>query len=148
MKVAEIMTPKVHLIEPEQTVEQAAKKMAEIDAGALPVAENDRLVGMITDRDIAVRCVAKGKGCNTKVREVMTSEIKYCFADDEVEKIAENMAGQRLRRLPVLNHDKRLVGLVSIGDVARGEEPELAGDALRGIAQAGGPHSQSEARPR
>jgi CBS domain-containing protein len=143
MKVSDIMTPQVQLIRPEQTVLEAARKMAEIDAGALPVEENDRLIGMITDRDIVVRSVAAGKGGDAKVRDVMSKQVKYCFDDEEVESVAENMGEQRLRRLPVLNREKRLVGMISIGDIASGEEPDVCGDALRGISQPGGQHSQS-----
>ncbi|MGJ0532081.1 CBS domain-containing protein [Methylocystis sp.] len=143
MKVSEIMTPDVHMANPDQTIREAAKTMAEIDAGALPVSENDRLIGMITDRDIAVRCVAEGRGLDAKVREVMTQEIKYCFGDQEVEEVAKNMAQQQLRRLPVIDRSKRLVGIVSLGDIAAGEGPDVSGDALRGISQPGGLHSQA-----
>jgi CBS domain-containing protein len=143
MKVSEIMSPQVQLIGPDQSVVEAARKMAEIDAGALPVEENDRLVGMITDRDIVVRCLAAGKGSDARVREVMTRDVKYCFDDQDIESVAENMGEQRLRRMPVMNRDKRLVGMVSIGDIAAGEVADICGDALRGISQPGGPHSQS-----
>ena len=143
MKVSEIMTPDVHMANPDQTIREAAKTMAEIDAGALPVSENDRLIGMITDRDIAVRCIAEGRGPDAKVREVMTQEIKYCFGDQEVEEVAKNMAQQQLRRLPVIDRSKRLVGIVSLGDIAAGEGPDVSGDALRGISQPGGLHSQA-----
>lgn len=143
MKICEVMTPSVEIADPELTIREAAKKMAELDAGVLPVSENDRLIGMITDRDIAVRCVAAGKGPDAKVREVMTQEVKYCFDDQEIEEVAGNMAEQRLRRLPVVNRDKRLVGIVSLGDIAAGEESDISGEALRGISQKGGRHSQS-----
>lgn len=147
MKVAEIMTPKVALIAANASIVEAAKKMAEGDVGALPVEKDDRLVGMITDRDIVVRAIAKGKAADCKVSEVMTEEIKYCFDDEEVEHIAENMAEQRIRRLPVLNRDKRVVGLISIGDIAAGHpEGDVSGDALRGVVQKGGPHTQSAGR--
>lgn len=143
MKISSIMTRDVQLINPNETVQSAAKKMAEIDAGAIPVAENDRLVGMITDRDIAVRCIAEGKGCDTKVGDVMTKEVKYCFEDDDADDVADNMGEQQLRRLPVLNDEKRLVGIVSLGDIAASEEADASGEALRGISQPGGLHSQS-----
>ncbi|WP_442756577.1 CBS domain-containing protein [Methylocystis sp. JAN1] len=143
MKIFEIMTRDVKLVSPDDTVESAAKRMGEIDAGALPVAENDRLVGMITDRDIAIRCVANGRGPATKVRDVMSEEVKYCFEEEDIEDVAENMGEQRLRRLPVLNDDKRLVGIVSLGDIAACEEVDASGEALRGISQPGGLHNQS-----
>jgi CBS domain-containing protein len=112
--------------------------MAALDVGILPVGENDRLVGMITDRDIAVRGIAEGKGPKTKVRELMTPAVKYCFADEEVEEIASNMADIQLRRLPVLDHDKRLVGILSLSDIAVGDEPEQAAEALCGISRPSG----------
>ena len=106
--------------------------MAEIDAGALPVGENDRLVGMITDRDIAVRAVADGKGPDTPIREIMTTEVKYCFEDDEIDEVALNMADIQVRRLPVLNDQKRLVGIISLGDIALTDGPGHRGQrALR-----------------
>jgi CBS domain-containing protein len=148
MKVREKMTRTVRLAAPEDTIQQAARCMAECDAGALPVAENDRLVGMVTDRDIAVRAVAAGKGPDTQVREVMTAEVKYCFEDEDIGHVARNMGEQQIRRLPVMNRDKRLVGILSIGEVAMGEPPEPAGLAMAGISRPGGPHSQTGgARP-
>jgi CBS domain-containing protein len=114
-----------------------------IDAGALPVGENDRLVGMITDRDITVRAVGAGKGPDTPIREVMSKDVRYCFEDDELDEVAENMADIKVRRLPVLNRDKRLVGILSLGDIALTEGAGSAGSALCGISEPGGEHSQS-----
>src|SRR6266516_794317 len=112
-------------------------------AGLLPVTENDKLVGMITDRDIAIRGVAEGKGPDTKVRDAMSPEIKYCFEDEDVAHVAENMAELQVRRLPVMNRDKLLVGIVSLADLAiEGSLPKTA-KALHGISQPGGPHNQS-----
>jgi CBS domain-containing protein len=116
--------------------------MARMDCGCLPVGKNDRLVGMITDRDIAVRAVAAGKPCKTPVGKIMSAEIKYCFDDDDLDKVAHNMADIKVRRLPVLNHDKRLVGIVSLGDIALSDGGGNAGDALHGISEPGGEHSQ------
>jgi CBS domain-containing protein len=144
MKVSDIMTRDVCLVDPKQTVRQAAAKMAEIDIGLLPVGENDRLVGMISDRDIAVRGVGAGKGPDATVREVMTTDVKYCYDDQDVEEVANNMAQQQVRRLPVLDHSKRLVGIVSLADIALDRDAALSGAALRGIAQPGGAHCQSE----
>lgn len=142
MRVSEAMSRDVRVANPGQTICDVAKIMAEIDAGAVPVGENDRLVGMITDRDIAVRAVAAGKGPDTPVREVMSQEVKYCFEDEELDHVAKNMGDIRIRRLPVVNRDKRLVGIVSLGDVAlkQGERP--AGKAVKGVSKPGGPHSQ------
>ena len=117
--------------------------MAEIDAGSLPVQEDDRLVGVITDRDIAVRAVAQGKSPDTPVRDVMSREVLYCFEDQEVKEIARNMGDVKVRRLPVVNRDKRLVGIISVGDLALNEEPALTASAVTNISKHGGRHSQS-----
>jgi CBS domain-containing protein len=129
------MTRDVTMASPEETLQRAAKRMADLDVGALPVGENDRLVGMITDRDIAVRGIADGKGPNAKVRDVMTPEVKYCFLDQEIEEISSNMADVQLRRLPVLSRDKRLVGILSLCDIATSAEPDPAIEALGGISR-------------
>lgn len=137
MQVQEIMSRDVVLASPDDTVQSAAKKMAEIDAGALPVGEQDRLVGMVTDRDIVVRAVAKGSGPKQcKVRDVMSSDIKYCYEDESVEDVARNMSSLQIKRLPVLNREKRLVGIIALGDLAT--EPgatDKAKSALSGISR-------------
>ena len=143
MRVAEVMTQDVRLIEPNQTIRDAARLMAEMDAGIMPVREGDRLVGMITDRDIAVRAVAQGRGPDTPVREVMTDEVKYCYEDDDTNDVARNMADIQVRRLPVLTREKRLVGIISLGDMALSDEAGKAGEAVAGISQPGGQHSQT-----
>ena len=142
MRVSEAMTRDVRICTPASTLKDCARMMAEIDAGAVPVGENDRLVGMITDRDIAVRAVAQGKGPETQVREVMSQEIRYCYEDEELDHVAKNMADIRVRRLPVLSRDKRLVGIVSLGDLAM-KENQAAATAVSGVSRHGGPHSQS-----
>jgi CBS domain-containing protein len=143
MRVAEVMTRDVRLIEPTQTIREAAQLMAEMDAGIMPVREGDRLVGMITDRDIAVRAVAQGRGPDTCVREVMTDEVKYCFEDEDTAAVERNMAEIQVRRLPVLNRDKRLVGIISLGDLAMSDKAAKVGAAVAGISQPGGQHSQT-----
>jgi CBS domain-containing protein len=143
MQVSEAMTRDVKIAKPDQPIREAARIMAEIDAGVLPVGDGDRLVGMITDRDIAVRAVAAGKSPDTPVRDVMSAEVKYCFEDDDLNHVAQNMADIKVRRLPVLNHDKRLVGILSLGDMAFTDGPVNAGTALCGISEPGGAHSQS-----
>jgi CBS domain-containing protein len=137
------MTSEVRIASPDQTIKEAAKIMAEIDAGVLPVGENDRLVGIITDRDIAIRGVAEGKGPDAKVREIMSKEVKYCFEDEDIDDVLENMGDLQVRRLPVLSREKRLVGIVSLGDLA-GNEAEEAGEALSSISRPGGEHSQTQ----
>jgi CBS domain-containing protein len=135
MKVSEAMSRDVQLARPDQPICDAAKTMAAIDAGALPVQENDRLVGMITDRDITVRAVAERKGPDTPVRDVMSSDIKYCFEDEDLEHVAKNMADLQVRRLPVVNREKRLVGIVALGDVAMAEGKKVAGKAVKGVSR-------------
>jgi CBS domain-containing protein len=139
MKVSEAMSRDVQLARPDQPICDAAKAMAAIDAGALPVQENDRLVGMITDRDIALRAVAQRKGPETPVREVMSSDIKYCYEDEDLEHVAQNMADLQVRRLPVVNRDKRLVGIVALGDVAMAEDKKTAGKAVKGVSRPAAP---------
>jgi CBS domain-containing protein len=147
MKVREAMTREVRLARPEQSIQEAAREMAEMDIGALPVEENDRLVGMITDRDITVRAIAQGKGPDTRVRDVMSTEIKYCFEDQSVDEVTQNMGDLRVRRLPVVNRDKRLVGILSLGDLALEDtSQDEAGEALSQISRPGGSHSQSSQR--
>jgi len=143
MKVSDKMTRNVRVVSPDDTVQQAARNMAECDAGALPVSQGDRLVGMVTDRDIAVRGVAQGKGLDAKVSEVMTPDVKYCFEDEDLDDVAHNMGEQQVRRLPVMSRDKKLVGIVSLGDIAMGEGPQPAGEALAGASRPGGAHSQT-----
>jgi CBS domain-containing protein len=146
MKVREVMSSDVKIASPDQTIQEAARVMADIDAGVLPVGEKDQLVGMITDRDIAVRAVAMGLGPDTLVRKVMSHEVLYCAEDDELEAVASNMSDIQVRRLPVINKSKRLVGIISLGDIALADGPESAGQAICGISEPGGKHSQSEDR--
>jgi CBS domain-containing protein len=136
------MTRDVKLVSPTQTIRDAARMMAELDAGVLPVQQDDRLVGMITDRDIAVRAVAEGKSPDTLVRDVMSNEVLYCFDDQEIEDVARNMGEVKVRRLPVVNRDKRLVGIISIGDLALKEEQTMTGSVVAHISKQGGRHSQ------
>jgi CBS domain-containing protein len=143
MKVSEVMTRDVQLIEPTRTIRDAAKLMVEMDAGIMPIREGDRLVGLITDRDIAVRAVAEGKGPDTSIREVMTQDVKYCYEDDDTNDVARNMADIQVRRLPVLTREKRLVGIISLGDMAVSDESRRVGEAVAGISQPGGQHSQT-----
>ena len=143
MKVQQAMTSDVCLADPDQSIRDAAKIMAANDIGALPVGSGDRLIGMITDRDIAVRAVAEGLGPETRISEVMSRDVKYCFADDDLDDVAANMGRIQVRRLPVLNRDKRLVGIVAVSDVASCEDPKKTGKAVAGISTPGGLHSQT-----
>ena len=143
MQISQVMSSDVRISNPNQSIRDAAAVMAEIDAGVLPVGQNDRLVGVITDRDIAIRAVASGKGPDTPVGEIMSKEVLYCFDDDDVGKVAQNMADTKLRRMPVVNRKKRLVGIVSLGDIAVEDGPANAGEALCEISAPGGDHSQA-----
>lgn len=143
MKVNQCMTREVHIADPADTLQHAAKTMADIDAGFLPVGENDRLVGIITDRDIAIRAVGAGRSPDAKVRDVMSDEVKYCYTDDEIDEVLSNMGEQQIRRLPVVDRDKRLVGVVSITDLAANGEARQTGEALCEIARPSLMHSQS-----
>ena len=135
MKVRDLMTRDVRVASPNDTLQSAAQLMEKNDFGVLPVGENDRLVGMLSDRDITIRAVARGLAPDQcKVRDVMSSEVKYVFEDDSVDEVARTMSELQVRRLPVLNRDKRLVGIVSLGDLAV-KEPKPAGDALQSISQ-------------
>src|SRR5712692_9705885 len=133
MKVKEIMDPRVAVIHADSTVQEAAEKMRDLDVGPLPVCQHDRLVGMITDRDTTVRSVAEGYDpWTTQVREIMTeNEICYCYDDHDVAEAAQIMRQKQVRRLPVLNRDQRLIGIISLGDVATGtSDVRQAGETL------------------
>lgn len=143
MKVREIMTRDVRIASPSDPIRRAAQTMAEIEAGVLPVADSNRLVGMITDRDIAVRAVAAGKTPDTPVKDVMSGEVRYCFDDQDLAEIAANMKEIKVRRLPVVNRDKRLVGVLSLGDMALAQgQSKATAEALGGICEPGGQHAQ------
>ena len=136
MQISEIMTREVDLIDPNAMIREAAKRMREDNVGALPVGENDRLVGMVTDRDIVVRAVAEDRmPSQTSVRDVMSEKIFYCFEDNDLEAAAQCMADHQVRRLPVLNRDKRLVGIVSLADLARAGDEQAEKTALEGVSE-------------
>jgi CBS domain-containing protein len=143
MLVREAMTRDVRTISPDQSIQEAARLMLDIDVGALPVGENDKLVGMITDRDIAVRGVAGGKSPTATVREVMSKEVKYCFDDEDTNHVCQNMGDQQIRRIPVVDRNKRLVGILALADLATSTKSGQASAALLGISQAGGSHNQT-----
>ncbi len=137
MRVSDVMTRGVECTRPDATLQEAAAKMKSLDVGPLPVCENDRLVGMVTDRDITVRATAEGDApTDVRVRDVMTPEVIYCFEDALVQDAARLMEEKQVRRLVVLNHDQRMVGIISLGDLAveTGDE-QLTGSALEGISE-------------
>jgi CBS domain-containing protein len=142
MRVSDAMTRDVRVCGPEETLSECAEAMARNDIGVLPVAENNALVGMVTDRDIAVRGIAAGRGPDTAVRDVSSKEVLYCFEDQDLADVAKAMGLARVRRVPVLTRDNHVAGILSLSDVAR-RIPEAAGDAVSEISKRGGPHSQS-----
>jgi CBS domain-containing protein len=144
MKISEVMTSDVETVQPAATIQEAAGFMLRADAGSIPVCDGERLQGMITDRDIAVRAVAEGRGPDTPVTEIMTGDVLYAFEDDDVEDVAAQMSQAQVRRLPVVSRDeKRLVGIVSLGDLSNAGEHDVAALALDGITEDGGERSQS-----
>jgi CBS domain-containing protein len=137
MQVRQVMTPRVEVARPESTLQEVAQKMKSLDVGPIPICNGEKLVGMLTDRDITVRAVAEGRDpANTRAQDVMTEEVLYCFEDDDVQQATEIMRRAQIRRLPVVTRDKRLVGIVSLGDLAleRGSQDEAA-DALEEISE-------------
>ncbi len=142
MNIRDVMTTNIETISPDQSVREAAGFMLSADTGSIPVTEGDKLIGMITDRDIAVRGVAKGHGPDTLVRELMTGDIISARDSDNVEDIAAKMAQAQVRRMPVVDSDQKLCGIVSLGDLSRQCEPKAASEALEGISQKGGSHQQ------
>ena len=143
MKVRDAMTTEVQLCTPDDTLRDAAEAMAALNCGLLPVTDNERLVGMISDRDIAIRGVAMGRGPDSRIGDVMTADVKYCFEDQDLETVSWNMGDIQVRRLPVLNRQKRLVGILSLGDIARSHERDATGASLQQISRPGGQHTQA-----
>nr|BFD63852.1 CBS domain-containing protein [Bdellovibrio sp. HM001] len=136
MKVKEIMHKKADVINRDHTVREAAQMMARGDYGCLPVEENDKMIGMITDRDITIRLVAKGLDPNnTKVSECMSSGIDFCYEDDDLEQVGRLMGSNKVRRMPVINREKRLVGMLSLGDIAnKSRDQELTQNILSNVS--------------
>jgi CBS domain-containing protein len=143
MKVRDAMTSNVQLCTPDDTLRDAAEAMAALNCGLLPVTNNDRLVGMISDRDIAIRGVAMGRGPDARIGDIMTSDVKYCFEDQDLDEVCSNMGDIQVRRLPVLDRDKRLVGIIALGDIARAQSGNGTGAALSQISRPGGQHTQA-----
>ena len=137
MKINEIMTTDVEVVAPDATIKEAAQRMAKLGVGALPVWDGERLIGMVTDRDLVVRAVAEGLDpVETSVRDCMSPKIVSCFEDQSVEEVCHTMEEQQIRRLPVMSRDKHLVGIVAIGDLAiKADEEEQVGHTLQEISQ-------------
>jgi CBS domain-containing protein len=137
MKLKDVMTPKVEVIRPEATLQEAAEKMCELNIGPLPVCDGDRVVGILTDRDITVRAVAKGcDPTKTPVRKGMTANLAYAFEDQAEQEAIRIMEQCQIRRLPILNRDKRLVGIVLLGDLAvNAGDQARAGEILEHVSE-------------
>ena len=142
MKISEVMTTDVETVSSEQTAREAASFMLRADAGSIPVCEGGKVIGMITDRDIAVRGVAEGRGPDTPISELMSENIICAHEDDDVKSVAQRMSDEQVRRLPVVDSEDRLVGIVSLGDLTRETNGEAAHQALEGVSSPGGQHQQ------
>lgn len=141
MKVMEIMSKGPQCVRPQDKLIDAASVMKRLDVGAVPICDHDKLAGMLTDRDIAVRAVAEGRNPReTTVGDVMSSGIVYVFEDQDVTEAADIMEKHQIRRVPVLNQGKRLVGILSLGDIATTAGTGLSGEALREVSQPSGTH--------
>ena len=135
-QLKDLMTRDVKVVSPEMTIGEAAREMREGDFGMMPVGENDRMIGTISDRDITIRAIAEGKGSDTKVRDVMSAGVSWAFEDDSVEQAAKTMSERQVRRLPVVDRNKRLVGIVALGDFAvDSSEIRPAAEALSEISK-------------
>jgi CBS domain-containing protein len=141
MELRDIMTRNVEVISSDASLKDAASKMRSLDVGLIPVCDGGRLQGILTDRDITIRATADGRDpIKTKVADVMSTDIAYCLEDQEVEDAVSLMEARQIRRLPVLNLDKHLVGIVSLGDIAvHGGDRDLAGETLQEISQPAAP---------
>lgn len=135
MRISEIMSRDVKVARPQDTIQSVARQMADIDAGVIPVCDGETLKGMVTDRDIVVRAVCEGRSFETPISEVMTPDVQYCYDDDDVKDAAARMGELQVRRLAVLDHDKRLVGIVALGDIAREGKDDTTGQTLEQISE-------------
>ena len=135
MKIREIMSNAVHMLGRDASVREAALMMQREDIGSVPISDGDKLVGMVTDRDIVLRAVAKGMDVRTPVSEVMSDGVRYCYEDESVDDVARNMADLGVRRLPVVDRSKRLVGFVSLSNIASADDAGATEDLLQGTAQ-------------
>ncbi|RAK52199.1 CBS domain-containing protein [Phenylobacterium deserti] len=135
MRVADVMTAEVQAANPSDTVAQVARRMSEIDSGVMPVVEGDRILGLITDRDIVIRVVGENRDSEIPVSEVMTTSVETCRADDKLKEAAARMADLQIRRLLVVDDQGRLAGVLSLGDVAREHSARAVGETLEEISE-------------
>ncbi|QDP18922.1 CBS domain-containing protein [Sphingomonas xanthus] len=142
MKISEVMTTEIEKVTADQTAREAAQFMLRADTGSIPVCEGDKVIGMVTDRDIAVRGVAEGRGPDTPISDLMSDGIICAHEDDDLASVAKRMSDEQVRRLPVVDSDQKLVGMVSLGDLSRETGGEIAHFALDGVSAPGGDHQQ------
>ena len=134
-QVADVMTRDVRVVSPKDSIQRAAQCMDELNVGVVPVCDGSKLLGMVTDRDITVRGVAAGKMADTPVTEVMSEHVRWCYEDQDLDEVMDEMRDAQIRRLPVINHEKQLVGIVSLGDLAdRGSDDKRVGETLKDIS--------------
>ena len=134
--IGELMTTDVEVVRPDETLREAARAMADLDVGSLPVCDGRKLIGMVTDRDITIRAVAEGKSSDTPVSEVMTDDVVWCTDTDSVDEVLQQMSDAQVRRIPVVDKDRQLVGIVALGDIAL-EEDDAVDETLRDISMPG-----------
>jgi len=135
MKVQDIMTRDVEVARPDEALSSVAQKMDRHDIGSLPVCDGTKIQGMITDRDIAIRAVAAGKGPETTAAAIMSSDVEYCFAEDDIEDVCAKMSDKQIRRLPVVDADRNLVGVISLGDLALEAKGKVAENVLEEVSR-------------
>jgi CBS domain-containing protein len=134
-QVADVMTRDVRVVSPKDSIQRAAQCMDELNVGVVPVCDGSKLLGMVTDRDITVRGVAAGKMADSPVTEVMSEHVRWCYEDQDIDEVMDEMRDAQIRRLPVVDHDKKLVGIVSLGDLAdRGSDDKRVGETLKDIS--------------
>ena len=134
-QVADVMTRDVRVVSPQDSIQRAAQYMDELNVGVVPVCDGSKLLGMVTDRDITVRGVAAGKMADAPVTEVMSQHVRWCYEDQDIDEVMDEMRDAQIRRLPVVDHDKKLVGIVSLGDLAdRGSDDKRVGETLKDIS--------------
>lgn len=140
MQIKNVMSTNPTWLSPTDTAQQAAQKMQELDCGCIPVGENEKLVGIVTDRDIALRAIGQNKNAQTVLKDIMTTKVLYCYETDTVDNVAQNMQQQQVRRLIVLDNQtsKKLVGIVSIGDLVTKAQDNTNSQLIKGVSQTNG----------
>jgi CBS domain-containing protein len=135
MKAKDIMTRDIFVVSPDTSIQEAAQAMQQQDIGALPVCDGEKILGMVTDRDIAVRGVAKGLHAQTAVGAIMTTDVSFCLVDDDLDEVREMMSKKQIRRLPVIDDKRNLAGMISLGDIALRDRDREAGETLENISR-------------